>query len=138
MTRAVSNTWIQVNIPLKVAHRSTATSNDDLLRPREVADMLGVSTRTIAQWARAGKLHPGVLTPGGHRRYRRADALSLLDAAIHDVDVARERMEEDAARLYEQGWSIRQVAERFECNYSVMRKILLKRTSLRDRGGAVS
>jgi transposase len=100
--------------------------------------MLGVSTRTVALWARTGKLRTGVLTPGGHRRYRRADALSLLENANGDADAARKRMEEDAARLYEQGWSIRQVAEQFECGYSTMRQILHKRTSLRNRGGATA
>jgi transposase len=40
----------------------------------------------------------------------------------------------DAVRLYNQGWSIRQVAEKFDCTYGVMRRILSKRTSLRGRG----
>ena len=32
-------------------------------------------------------------------------------------------MERDAVRLYEQGWSIRQVADRFSLSYGVMRRI---------------
>jgi transposase len=43
----------------------------------------------------------------------------------------------DAARLYEQGWSIRQVAERFGCSHGAMRRILKAQVRLRDRGGAV-
>jgi DNA-binding transcriptional MerR regulator len=35
--------------------------------------MLGVRTATIARWARDGLLKSTVKTPGGHRRYRRAD-----------------------------------------------------------------
>jgi hypothetical protein len=45
-------------------------------------------------------------------------------------------VKEDAARLYDEGWSIRQVASRFECSYGAMRRILARRTALRDRGGA--
>ena len=44
-------------------------------------------------------------------------------------------MAEDAARLYEQGWTIRQVAARFECGYGVMRRILHTQVELRNRGG---
>jgi excisionase family DNA binding protein len=39
---------------------------DDLLTPREVAEIFGVRTTTIARWARAGKLAP-LRTPGGRR-----------------------------------------------------------------------
>lgn len=42
-------------------------------------------------------------------------------------------MEQDAARMYEQGWSIRQVADRFAVSYGKMRRILSKRTTLRNR-----
>jgi lambda repressor-like predicted transcriptional regulator len=42
---------------------------------------------------------------------------------------------EDAARLHDQGWSIRQVAEKSDCSYGVMRRILRKRVTLRSRGG---
>jgi hypothetical protein len=44
-------------------------------------------------------------------------------------------MAEDAARLYEQEWRVRQVAARFECGYSVMRRILKSQIALRGRGG---
>jgi excisionase family DNA binding protein len=50
---------------------------DDLMRPREVAEIFGVRTTTIARWAREGRLTP-LRTPGGHRRYRRAAILRLL------------------------------------------------------------
>ena len=55
---------------------------------------------------------------------------------VYPDSVAQEKVEEDAVRLYAQGWSTRQVAERFECSYGVMRTILLKRTTLRGRGGS--
>jgi excisionase family DNA binding protein len=109
--------------------------SDDLLRPREVAELFGVRVSTITRWTRLGRLRAAVSTPGGHRRYLRADVLSLRDRSEDEVGAAREEMEGDAVRLYEQGWNIRQVAEKFDCSYGVMRKILMKRTSLRGRGG---
>ena len=108
--------------------------DDELMTPREVAELFGVRTTTIARWARDGRLDP-ILTPGGHRRYSRADVQALITA--EDKDAARTAEErsraEDAARLYQQGWSIRQVAERFDCNYTAMRRILKKQVALRPR-----
>ena len=43
----------------------------------------------------------------------------------------QERLEDDAARLYQEGWAVRQVARRFGCSDVVMRRILLRRTTLR-------
>jgi excisionase family DNA binding protein len=106
---------------------------DDLLRPREVAEIFGVRTTTIARWARSGRLTP-MLTLGGHRRYTRTEINRLL-AAQSETD-SEELIADDAVRLYHQGWSIRQVADRFECSYGVMRRILNKHTTLRNRGGA--
>jgi excisionase family DNA binding protein len=105
--------------------------DEALLRPREVAALFGVRPSTIARWAREGSLAP-VLTPGGHRRYRPTDVRAMLDSNEPDED---EAMVDDAVRLYEQGWSIRQVAARFECGYGVMRRILKSRVTLRTRGG---
>jgi DNA polymerase-4 len=71
-------------------------------------------------------LKPSVRTPGGHRRYRRSDVRALgepADRAAADPD--RRGIEDDAVRLYRQGWSIRQVAARFDCGYGRMRRILL-------------
>jgi excisionase family DNA binding protein len=104
--------------------------DDDLLKPREVAELFGVRTTTIARWAREGRLSP-LRTPGGHRRYTRSSLRKLL------ADAARpeEPTTDDAVRLYEQGWSIRQVAERFDVSYGTMRRLLRGRTTLRTRGG---
>lgn len=109
-------------------------SPDELITPREVAEMLGVRAATVGLWARVGALKPAVRTPGGHRRYRRADVLAFRDGREPDLSrPERERMEQDAARLYEQGWSIRRVAAQFGCDYGNMRRILLQRTTLRKR-----
>lgn len=106
---------------------------DDLLKPREVAELFGVRTTTIARWAREGKLSP-LRTPGGHRRYSRAAVRQLLAEQADPHEVERQ-IAEDAARLYEQGWSIRQVAEKFDCSYGAMRRLLRKHVTLRNRGG---
>ena len=107
--------------------------NDDdrLLTPREAAQMFDVRTTTVARWSREGRL-PAFLTPGGHRRYRLPDVRALLNAekpAETDFD---RRTAEDAVRLYAQGWSIRQVAERFDLEYTTMHR-LLKRNGVRFR-----
>ena len=49
-----------------------------LLTPAEVAAMFGVDPKTVARWARAGKL-ASVRTLGGHRRYREAEVRALLE-----------------------------------------------------------
>src|SRR5258708_3865955 len=86
---------------------SNPSPEDGLLRPREVAEMFGVRPTTIARWAREGFLK-SVATPGGHRRYRRAEIITALNSVPSD-SVERQRFEQDAVRLYEQGWSIRRV-----------------------------
>jgi transposase len=53
-------------------------------------------------------------------------------------DFNREQMEVDAVRLYEQGWSIRRVAKEFGVSYGVVRRILMRKTMLRDRKGTQS
>jgi excisionase family DNA binding protein len=108
--------------------------HDDLLRPREVAELFGVRPTTIARWAREGKLTP-LRTPGGHRRYSR-QGIRQLFAEVTQPDDDERQLAEDAARLYEQGWGIRQVAEKFGCSYGVMRRILGKQVVLRNRGGS--
>lgn len=91
--------------------------------------MFGVRTPTIARWAREGRLVP-IFTPGGHRRYTRQEVRRAL-AAPEQED--QDQLAADAVRLYEQGWNIRQVADRFGMSYGVMRRLLQKHTTLRNR-----
>ncbi len=51
---------------------------DTLYTPAEVAAMFRVDPKTVARWAKAGKL-PSVRTIGGHRRYRARDIEALLN-----------------------------------------------------------
>ena len=48
------------------------------LRTTEVADILQVSPKTVARWAKDGKL-PFLKTLGGHRRYPAAEIRQLAD-----------------------------------------------------------
>jgi excisionase family DNA binding protein len=50
---------------------------DALLRRAEVAAILCVGPKTVARWAKAGKLN-SFRTPGGHRRYLKADVFTLM------------------------------------------------------------
>jgi excisionase family DNA binding protein len=51
-----------------------------LLRTREVAQLFQVSERTVAEWARRGRI-PSVRTPGGHRLYPAEEVRKLLMAS---------------------------------------------------------
>jgi excisionase family DNA binding protein len=55
---------------------------ESLLTPREVAEMLGVRVTTVGRWARTGILKPVTRTPGGHRRYDRADVQARREANL--------------------------------------------------------
>ena len=54
-----------------------------LLRTSDVASLFQVSERTVAEWARVGRI-PSVRTPGGQRRYPAGHILHLL----HETGVA--------------------------------------------------
>jgi predicted site-specific integrase-resolvase len=111
--------------------RKSPEPDDSLLTPREVAEMFGVRTTTIARWSRLGVLEP-MRTPGGHRRYRLGD-VRKIHGRKPEGDVDRKELELDAARLYDQGWSIRKVSEKFGYDYGTMRRVLLKHTTLRSQ-----
>lgn len=57
--------------------------NDDLLRPGEVATMLGVSTKTLIRWSDDGKI-PYIRTLGGHRRFRRSVVEAVLNGSANN------------------------------------------------------
>jgi len=55
----------------------TGTRGDAVLTGIEVGRMFRVDAKTIARWARCGKL-PHFRTAGGHRRYRESDVRRVL------------------------------------------------------------
>jgi excisionase family DNA binding protein len=58
-----------------------------LLRSREVAELFCVTERTVANWAKHGKL-PCLRTAGGHLRFRVED-ISALRAQAESEDVSK-------------------------------------------------
>jgi excisionase family DNA binding protein len=64
----------------------TSEARDSWLTPAEAAELFGVTTRTLINWARAGKIGAQRTAGGhrasGHRRYRESDALALLAELI--------------------------------------------------------
>jgi len=55
-------------------------NGDDWLRLSEAAQVLGMSLNTVRRWSDSGSL-PCYRSPGGHRRFRRADVEALLAGA---------------------------------------------------------
>ena len=62
----------------------------DLIAPQEAADILGVSTERVRQFALRGALPPAVTT-GGRRLYRREDVQALADRRRADAFWTGER-----------------------------------------------
>jgi DNA-binding transcriptional MerR regulator len=57
---------------------SDMTQNDEIIKAEDVGRLLGVNSRTVVRWDFEDKLKPAFRTPGGHRRYRRADILAIM------------------------------------------------------------
>jgi excisionase family DNA binding protein len=53
-------------------------SSEKLLTPGEVAALFRVDPKTVTRWAASGRIS-SIRTPGGHRRFREAEVLQLLD-----------------------------------------------------------
>jgi excisionase family DNA binding protein len=52
-------------------------SEPKLLRPGEVAAIFGVNAKTVARWAKEGRLR-SLRTPGGHMRLYADDVRALM------------------------------------------------------------
>ena len=63
--------------PVSVTNQSSG-STERYLRGAEVAELLQVSAKTVARWAKDGKL-PYLRTLGGHRRYPELSIRALVD-----------------------------------------------------------
>lgn len=57
----------------------TVGSQDTLLTPGQVAALFHVDPKTVTRWAHAGRLG-SLRTPGGHRRFREAEVMQLLES----------------------------------------------------------
>ncbi|HEX4519617.1 MAG TPA: response regulator [Gaiellaceae bacterium] len=58
--------------------RKASTGEPDWLTLGQAAKYLGVAQSTIRKWSDEGRV-PAFYTPGGHRRFRRADLESFID-----------------------------------------------------------
>ena len=58
-----------------------------LLTPGEVAALFRVDPKTVTRWAASGRIG-SIRTPGGHRRFREAEVLSLLAEGPPEVDAS--------------------------------------------------
>jgi excisionase family DNA binding protein len=70
----------------------TSQERRTYLRSSEVAELLHVSPKTVARWAKEGKL-PCLRTLGGHRRYPEREIRALLD----DLEVLHSAQASDVA-----------------------------------------
>jgi excisionase family DNA binding protein len=55
----------------------SASNQEKLLTPSEVASLFRVDPKTVTRWAKAGKL-TSIKTLGGHRRYKESEVKALL------------------------------------------------------------
>jgi excisionase family DNA binding protein len=55
-----------------------STDSPEWLTPAETAALMRVNPKTVWRWAREGKITAG-FTPGGHRRFRRAELEAMLN-----------------------------------------------------------
>jgi excisionase family DNA binding protein len=68
----------------------TIVGRSQLLTPGEVAVMFRVDPKTVTRWASAGRIG-SVRTPGGHRRFLKADIDVLLDRLTTDRSSAEDQ-----------------------------------------------
>lgn len=57
----------------------------DLVSAGAVARHYGVTSETVTQWAKTGRIPTAVTTPGGHRRYRLVDVFAMVPPALDEA-----------------------------------------------------
>jgi excisionase family DNA binding protein len=66
------------------ARRTPSPATTPHLRTADVAGLLGVSPKTVARWAKEGRL-PFLRTLGGHRRYPEPEIRELAAGLAQEV-----------------------------------------------------
>lgn len=89
------------------------SATDEWLNLSETAEALGAHPSTVRQWADRGEL-PSQRTPGGHRRFRRADVQARAATIgrnrqagaqlVIQTMIGRARLELTEGSLHEQEW----------------------------------
>ena len=80
MTR-IARRVFSVRVAQNTVYIYTAQSMHPWITPREASELTGVHTSTLARWAAKGHLRVFV-TPGGQRRYHRADVEHLVAEGV--------------------------------------------------------
>ena len=62
--------------------RITLPDAPDVLTPAQTGAIFRVGPKTLARWEKAGKI-TSTRTPGGHRRYARAEIERVLNAGAN-------------------------------------------------------
>ena len=76
LTRLLAETE-ELNANVRALLATTPQRTKNWLEPRELAQLLGVSTRTIANWREQGRFHPGSFRAVGRGyQYHCKDALA--------------------------------------------------------------
>lgn len=60
---------------------ATKQAQGVILKPSEVAALFGVDPKTVARWAKEGKI-PSFKTPGGHRRFIEEEVHRLIEGEL--------------------------------------------------------
>ena len=60
-------------------------ATENLMTPAEVAALFRVDPRSVTRWAKQGRL-TCIRTPGGHRRYQRAEVERLIAESITEQE----------------------------------------------------
>jgi excisionase family DNA binding protein len=69
----------------------SASNQEKLLTPAEVASLFRVDPKTVTRWAKAGKL-TSIRTLGGHRRYKESEVKALLKSISPGASDNNERL----------------------------------------------
>ena len=73
--------WGDTNLVQSNFPSLSATNQEKLLTPAEVASLFRVDPKTVSRWAKAGKLTT-IKTLGGHRRYKESEVKELLKSVV--------------------------------------------------------
>jgi excisionase family DNA binding protein len=69
----------------------SASNQEKLLTPAEVASLFRVDPKTVTRWAKAGKL-TSIRTLGGHRRYKESEVKALLKSISPSASDTNQRL----------------------------------------------
>ena len=68
----------------------------EVLTTNEAADLLGIARTSLINWVERGELSPAT-TPGGHRRFRRADLIAFADKRGFDININTDKKAKDGS-----------------------------------------